>query len=64
MLPHPLRRDSKSNPPDHPVVPGSILYRALQQVAKAVAKRVRDQSDDPCPESIQAMPKKPDPTRT
>jgi len=39
------RYTSKLEPPDHPVVPGSILYRALQQVARAVAQRLAVQSD-------------------
>jgi hypothetical protein len=38
-----LRRNSKSEPQDHPVVPGSVLYRALQQVARAVARRLAAQ---------------------
>jgi hypothetical protein len=45
MSPRRVRRESKSTPPDHPMVPGSILYRALQQVARAVAKRLAGRSD-------------------
>ena len=37
------RRKSKSEPLDHPVVPGSVLYRALQMVARAVARRLAAQ---------------------
>jgi hypothetical protein len=39
------RCTSKLEPPDHPVVPGSILYRALLQVARAVAQRLAVQPD-------------------
>ncbi len=41
----PRRSKSKLQIPDHPVVPGSILYRALQQVARAVAERLAERGD-------------------
>jgi hypothetical protein len=41
----PRRSKSKLQVPDHPVVPGSILYRALQQVARAVAERLAERGD-------------------
>jgi hypothetical protein len=39
------RSKSRVQVPDHPVVPGSILYRALQQVACAVAERLAERGD-------------------
>lgn len=42
MSKRPRRTKSKPQVPDHPVIPGSILYRVLQQVANAVAAKLAD----------------------
>lgn len=42
----PRRRKSLPKVPDHPVVPGSTLYRALEQVARAVARQLAGRIDD------------------
>jgi hypothetical protein len=41
MAKHARRRNRPQlKVPDHPVIPGSVLYRALEQVASAVAQRL------------------------
>ena len=45
MSNRPRRSKSRVQVPDNPVVPGSILYRALQQVARAVAERLAERGE-------------------
>ena len=45
MATRPRRSKSRIQVPDHPIVPGSILYQALQQVARAVAERLAEPRD-------------------
>lgn len=45
MAKRPRRNKVTVQVPQHPVVPGSTLYRALQQVARAVAEKLAERED-------------------
>ena len=45
MSDSPFRKKSTPDPAVGPVVPGSVLYRLLQQIARVLAKRLAIRSE-------------------